>query len=223
MFVQQGIDRKFRPSWLLEAGSTAMDETLIERFYPRKADPEDWRRFHIFRRRRHEETEPNRPLLPDAEIEEAKKKEHPFGEIYEWVGRRDGAIIANAMTFIQRPDTPGYVERAKYLDWHCEVLSGCRRHKIGKQMLAKIYELMCAHGKALLTVGANEGDGHGFLERIGASKRSASIQSRVALDQVAWDIVFDWENVALKACPGARFVTFASQFPMTNCQFSCLF
>ena len=190
-----------------------MNEITITRFHPRKADPKDWLQYHIFRKERHEEAEPDRSLLPDFEIEETKKKEHPFGGIYEWVARGDGVIIANAVTFIQRPDTPGYTERAKYLGFYCEVLSGWRRQGIGKQMLGKIYELMCAHGKALLTVSSDEMDGHGFLKHIGASERSTSIQSRVALDQVAWNSILDWENVALKACPGGKFVTFASRIP----------
>ncbi len=100
-----------------------MNEITIARFYPRKAYPKDWLQYHIFRKERHEEAEPDRSLLPDSEIEETKKKEHPFGDIYEWVARGDGVIIANAVTFIQRPDTPGYTERARYL---ASIVRSCR-------------------------------------------------------------------------------------------------
>jgi len=96
---------------------------------------------------------------------------------------------------------------------YCEVLSSWRRQGIGKKMLARVHDLMRAHSKTLLTVSADEPDGHGFLQHIGASEKSTSTQSRLAMDQAPWEVISDWESVALAARPGANMITYATRIP----------
>ena len=51
-----------------------MNEITITRIDPRKADPKDWLQYHIFRKERHEEAEPDRSLLPDFRDRRDKKE-----------------------------------------------------------------------------------------------------------------------------------------------------
>jgi hypothetical protein len=94
-----------------------------------------------------------------------------------------------------------------------DVLPAWRRKGVGKELLEKIHGLMRVHGKSIVTSWAYEPDGHGFLRHIGAAIKSAARESRLVMDQAPWELLYEWENRALAARPGAKFGVYPDRIP----------
>src|SRR5262249_27000240 len=83
-----------------------------------------------------------------------------------WVASANGRIVASLSTYLPKPDSPHFAERARFLYAYASVLRPWRRRGLGKRLLTQVHELMCAHDKTLLTLSTHEAGGHGFLRHI---------------------------------------------------------
>jgi GNAT superfamily N-acetyltransferase len=188
-------------------------EVAIRPFDPLTATRSDWMAFHAYRRARYEEAQPDDPILTDEQVEEDERDPDPEGDSPHWVASADGRIVANLSTYLPKPDSPHFAERARFLHAYGSVLSPWRRRGLGRRLLAQLHELMCAHEKTLLTVSTHEPDGHGFLRHIGAAEKMRSVENRLGVDGLDWTLLDRWEAAALRALPGGEFVIYGPRVP----------
>lgn len=194
-------------------GQKAETEVAIRPFDPLTAARVDWTAFHVYRRARHEEAQPGDPILTDEQVEEDERDPDPEGDSPHWVASANGRIVANLSTYLPKPDSPHFAERARFLHAYGSVLRPWRRRGLGRRLLAQLHELMCAHGKTLLTLSTHEPDGHGFLRHIGAAEKMRSVENRLRMSGLDWTMLDHWEAATLRALPGGEFVSYGPRVP----------
>ncbi len=181
-------------------------------FAPRLASEREWAMYHRFRRVRHQERDPDDPLLDDRTTEKLMRRRDPeweslyFAAIEEeapdallgWVGidvTREGALTH---------ETNGHMAWADV-----EILAPHRRQGIGRTLLAKAVEIARERGRTLLVGGTKEADGRGFIEAMGGQVAQRWRESRLHLDQVDWDMIERWVEEGQTRSPNTtlRFFT----------------
>jgi GNAT superfamily N-acetyltransferase len=188
---------------LLAAPQSGADVMLFDAMTACRAH---WDRFHAYRRARHQEVRPDDPLLSDQEVEEDERDHDPHWDSLHWVAVHQGGIVGSAYSYLQRPDSPGFAEGARFLHASGAVLRPWRGQGIGTRLLAEVHGLMLAHAKSTLTLSTEEPDGHGFLRHIGANEKTRGFENRLLIEEVDWAAAERWETAALASLPGAAFV-----------------
>lgn len=184
-------------------------------FVPERASDEDWRRYHVFRRRAHDETRPGEPVEPDDIAQALMRKPNRFAWEHHWLVGRDGELVSELEAETPRPESPEY-ETNRHLLWAWGwVLEPYRRQGIGRAWLPKALELMDEHGCTVLTMGTHHADGHAFMRWLGAEPRLRERESRLDLRQVDWGMVEGWVRDAEAASPGARIELYRGRLPDT--------
>ncbi len=182
-------------------------------FDPHTAPPELWAQRHVFRRARHAQSGADELPPSDAWFEAIERQPSDFGRNVHWVTRAEGLIVGIVYAFLPNPEQPDIQAALPHLYADGFVLKEWRRRGIGRRLLAEIHGLMTAHGKTLLTLSADEADGHAFLRAIGADERLRSVDSRLALDAVDWTMVEDWHAAMHRALPGLTETIHAGEVP----------
>jgi len=155
-----------------------------------KATEIEWLMYHTFRKIRHEETQPNIPVVADKSLEETLKipptrleikrfnvfeKPDPktqIGEVYfSWF--RDGTDRNTAMV-------------------NMSVLESHRHKGIGIQLFKKIAELAKEFKKTRIIFQSTEDEGMKVVEHANAVKISEQEQFRLNMQEVNWDVVNKW-------------------------------
>jgi GNAT superfamily N-acetyltransferase/L-amino acid N-acyltransferase YncA len=170
------------------------------------ANQAQWNQFHAYRRARHAESRPGDPLLSDQDIEDDERDPDPYADHLRWVAAHHNRIVGNVETYLLRPSSPDFAERARFLHAYGAVLRPWRGRGIGTKLVAQVHGLMLAHAKTILTLSAQEPDGHGFLRHIGASEKTRGFEKRLLIEQVDWAAVERRETAALASLPGSSFV-----------------
>jgi GNAT superfamily N-acetyltransferase len=164
-------------------------------FEPKTASPEQWAMYHVFRRRRHEETYPEDPLRDDEAAEKLMKRRDP-----EWEALYFGAVERGAsdrligwLAFGLARESALAYETNSHMAWvEIAVLAPHRRQGVGLALLAKAAEVARGRDRPLLIGGTDEEDGRGFIETLGAKVALTWRENRLVLDQVDWDMVEEW-------------------------------
>ncbi|MFQ5919967.1 MAG: GNAT family N-acetyltransferase [Thermoplasmata archaeon] len=171
-----------------------MDISLIP-FDPQTASREEWARFHVFRRIRHEEENPGDPVSEDARSETWMRRGHPEMEQIRWAALpADGPdeVIGWLYFAVYRKDAPSYAERQGEAQVRVEVLVPHRRRGVGRVLLQKAAELARDRNVSLLIGPSDEPDGFAFVDAIGAQVARRERDSRLYLDQMDWQMVEEW-------------------------------
>jgi GNAT superfamily N-acetyltransferase len=156
------------------------------------ARPDFWKRYHVFRRLRNEESRPDDPMRPDELEERWLKRESPFDFRYTYELAEDGVVKGLVWGSTSRPGNPGY-ESSKHLFWAgLYVRPDARRQRIGSSLLPVLMQLMDGHGCTVLGIGAEEASGHAFLQWMGAEARFSGAENRLKLADVDWTMVDRW-------------------------------
>ncbi len=171
-----------------------MDVHIVP-FDPKAASTEEWRRFHAYRRLRHQETDPDDPLASDWTVEAWMRHEHPDWESVHYAvlgpGRED-VQIGEVYLEVSRPGRPPH-ELNKHLAWAgVELLRPHRRRGIGRTMLAEVLELSRSRGRSAIQTWAEEDDGKAVVEAIGAKVVQHRLENRLPWDRVDWAMVERW-------------------------------
>src|SRR5258708_25600737 len=146
-------------------------ELIPARIDFKTAGPDFWRRYHVYRRLRHDESRPDDPMRPD-EIEEKKlKRDSPFDFEYHYEITKDGVLLSWFSGSTLRPGTPEY-ESSGHLFWaDIFVRPDHRRKGIGSSWAAQIVELMDVHGCTKVGFSTEEAPRHAFLKSLGAEAK----------------------------------------------------
>jgi GNAT superfamily N-acetyltransferase len=182
-------------------------------FVPPEASPEDWGRYHAFRRRQQAESRPEEPLTPDAAAERLMLRRNPRKEEHRWQVTRGEEIVSVLEADAVRPESPEY-ETNRHLLWAAAyVLAGHRGHGIGRGWLPTVIDLMDRHGATVLSTAADTDPGHTFLRALGAEPKLVERQSRLDLGQVDWDMVAGWVRDGAAASPRSELALYPSRLP----------
>lgn len=179
-------------------------EVEITPFKPQTASSESWAAFHAYRRQRHEEQEPDDPLMEDRNVETYMKRPRPNTRILRFAvhpAETPQSIIGWIYFEVFREESPSY-ENNKHMAWiNIELLAPYRKRGIGKQMLAEVAELTRSHGRSLVVGGTDEEDGKGFIKAIGAQVAISGRESRLRLEEVDWEMVGRWISEGTERSP----------------------
>ena len=164
-------------------------------FDAKAATREDWRRYHAYRRLRHEETDPGDPLAGDGTVEAWMRHDHPHWESLHLAvlepGRPDVQVGEVSLEF-SRPGAPPH-EMNKDLAWAgVELLRPHRRHGIGRAMLAAVAEFSESRGRSAIQSWAEEDDGRAVATAVGARVVQKRYENRLDLGRVDWAMVAQW-------------------------------
>ncbi|MFQ6013525.1 MAG: GNAT family N-acetyltransferase [Thermoplasmata archaeon] len=180
-----------------------MDVSLVP-FDPRQASREEWARFHVFRRLRHEEENPGDPLTDDSTDETWMRRGDPEAEEIRFAAIQSGEpeeVIGWLYFSVYREGSPTYATREKEARVSVQVLQPYRRRGVGRMLLAKAAELARERGKSLVIGGTQEADGFAFVEAIGAQVGQRNRESRLHMDRVDWEMVERWAEEGPRRSP----------------------
>ncbi len=169
--------------------------TVIVPFEPGRASRQEWARFHAYRRTRHQETEPEDPLLDDETVETMMKQSDPMTDFHRFaviVEQAPGPQVGFLEFEVFKEGSPTY-DKNPHLAWMTlAVLAPYRRRGIGTALLAKSAELARGFGKSTLATYTHEPDGKAFLERVGFAAVQTRRENRLQLDRLDWRMVEGW-------------------------------
>jgi GNAT superfamily N-acetyltransferase len=188
------------------------DLRLIE-VDPKRAGPEFWRRYHAFRRLRHEETRPEDPIRPDDIDETRMRRDDPFEIHYYYEIERDGVMLSWLSAVTVTPGSPGYDSNKHIFEAGWSVHRDHRRQGIGQKWFPLVLDLMDRHGCTVFSTGADEDSGHAFLKWLGADAKQVETENRLKLSEVDWAMVRDWVDEGLRRSPQTRLEVYDGGIP----------
>src|SRR3970282_1257143 len=149
-----------------------MDIHIVS-FDPQTASREEWRRFHVYRRARHIETDPHVDW-PRLAVLDANRPNVQMGEIsFE----------------CSRPGTPTHETNAHLGFSWLRIPKAYRRQGLGSRLLPKVVELAREHGRTIVHSWCEEVDGKAFAAAIGAKVVQQRRENRLNLEKVDWAMV----------------------------------
>ena len=180
---------------------------------PARAASDFWSRYHVLRRLRHAEMDPDDPLEPDEVAEARMKKRSPFDEPHYFEMSREGVMISLLYLENPTPTNPEY-ETNKHLVWgDIYVLPDHRRRGIATSWLPVIVGLMREKGATVFSVTANRDSGFRFLESLGAEAKLKEVESRLKLAEVDWPMMRRWVEEGAKRSASTRLVVYDGPLP----------
>lgn len=180
---------------------------------PKRAGPEFWRRYHAYRRLRHEETRPDDPIRPDDVDEKRMRRDDPFETRYYYEITRDGMMLSWFSALTPTPGSPGYESNKHIFEAYWSVHPDHRRQGIGGSWLPLLVELMDRHRCTVLSTGADEDSGHAFMKWLGAEAKQVETKNRLKLSEVDWAMVRRWADDGPKRSPQTRLEVYEGGVP----------
>ncbi|MFQ5920319.1 MAG: GNAT family N-acetyltransferase, partial [Thermoplasmata archaeon] len=172
-----------------------MVDIKVVPFDPKRATRGEWAAYHRYRRARHQETDPNDPILADATAEAHERTpDTAWKEIRsaildaerpeEWIGWQDYEIA--------HPDGPSFEENKHILWLWISLLPSYRKRGIGRLLLRRAARYAREHDKSLVISYSEEADGLAFWRAVGAQDAQRTRQSRLKLETMDWAMVEQW-------------------------------
>jgi GNAT superfamily N-acetyltransferase len=179
----------------------------------KSAGSDFWKRYHVYRRLRHEESRPGDPLRPD-DIEELRlKKDNPFDIEYRYELVQDRDLVSLFSAGTPKPGAPAYEANRHLFSADLYVRPDHRRKRIGASWLPLMLETMDRHGCTLASIGTEEDSGHAFLKWLGAEARLTSAENRLKFADVDWKMVQRWIDEGLRRSPHTKLEIYEGHLP----------
>jgi RimJ/RimL family protein N-acetyltransferase len=186
----------------------------IVSFDPLTAGRLDWERFHTYRHARRAESDPDEPVISDAEVEEEERQPHPHVIRLRWLAIDEGRLVGSSVAILPTQESPGYAERARFLNAFGNVLGGMRRRGVGTRLISQVHAVMCECAQTTLTMMTYEADGHAFLRRIGAQQKISNIENRLRYDRLDEARLATWEEAAMASHQGLALEAYRGRVPL---------
>lgn len=176
----------------------------IAPFNPQSATREEWDRYHVYRRLRHEEQNPGDPITGDTNAEALLKRPDPMGDSLRFVVVEEGKpeIQIGWIEFeVLKEGSPSYEGNEQLAIAEIALLESHRRHGVGRRLLAKVSELATKHGKSKLIGFSSEEDGKTFARALGAEVALEGMENRLQMDEIDWEMVETWAREGPERSP----------------------
>jgi len=181
-----------------------MDAHIVP-FDPRTASREAWAAYHRFRRIRHEERDPGDPLHDDATVESLMSRPDPIADVSLFAALSpDGELAGFLEVELFKEGTPDDAENPNLSWFWASVLAPRRRQGIGRAFLGLAADIARRRGKTILSAGADELSGIGFLKHLDGRFVQRRRENRLRLEQVDWGLVRRWVDEGASRSPGTR-------------------
>ena len=169
-------------------------------FNVESASEQDWKKFHIFRRKRHEEAQPNDPVVPDQDYQKILLIPPTRTKVLRFnVFESNNPDLQVADIYFSYFTSGHDMDTAMV---NLGVLANHRHKGIGFKLYCKILELAKEFGKSRIMLQSIEEEGMKAIEHFGAEKISDKEQFRLAIEDINWQVVDKWleqtENIANK-------------------------
>jgi mycothiol synthase len=172
-----------------------------------------WKRYHVYRRLRHNESRPDDPLRPDEIEEQRLKRDSPFDLEYRFEIAENGVLLSWFSGSTAKPGTPAY-ESNKHLFWaDLYVRRDHRRRRLGASWVPVMIDLMDRHGCTLAGMGTEEDSGHAFLKWLGAKPGLSSAENRLKLADVDWSMAQQWIDEGRRRSPQTKLEFYEGRLP----------
>ena len=180
---------------------------------PRTASRDFWKRFHVLRRLRHAELDPDDPLEPDDVVEGQMKRPNPFDQHLYFEMCRDGEMLSWMSAEHTLPASPEH-ETNKHLFWaNVYVREDHRRRGIATRWLSVVAEKMDELGCTVLGMNAERDSAHAFMKWLGAQPKLSEIESRLKLDEVDWAMMRSWVEEGARRSPQTEVQIYDGELP----------
>lgn len=186
---------------------------LIRSFDPAIASPEDWQRYHAYRRLRAREDAPEEPVQSDDEFEHDLHRRQPFVVHRRFIALCDGEIAGNLGVGMRREGTPEYASFAPFVDVWGGVRIASRRQGAARALLRPLLALMQAEDRHTATFRTRDDAGHAFLQAIGAAQKHRAVENRMPFDGIDWDALARWRAPVDAPDSGLRWEVHAGRVP----------
>lgn len=191
---------------------------MVNELVPIEVDPNSagrdfWRRYHVYRRERQEESRPGDPVRPDGIEEAGMRAGRKFEFAHRYEVHRDGQMLSWFEGSGLQADDPGYEQNRRFMTAYWSVHRDHRRQGLGRAWLPLLLELMDRHGRTVVTISTDEEPGHAFLRWMGAHAKNGDAESRLQLDQVAWAMVSRWIEDGPRRSPSTRLEIYDGRIP----------
>jgi GNAT superfamily N-acetyltransferase len=186
---------------------------VMSELVPHRASPDEWRRYHVFRRRQLREWRPEDPIPPDDVAELRLRRGDPTKLERYWQATVGGETVSLLETEATRPGTPEYETSRHLLYATAYVLRSHRGRGVGRAWIPTILALMDGLGATVLTSAAEDDSGRAFLGGLGAEPRMSERRSRLDLRRVDWDMVERWVREGEERSPAARLEVYPNRVP----------
>ncbi len=175
-------------------------------FDPETASRDEWARYHAYRRLRHEETDPDDPMIDDASLETLWKRPDPqFKTLRFAVIEPDPpeTQIGYVEFSVFKEDAPSYEGNEHLAQVNITLLEPHRRRGLGRELLEKVAELGEVHDKSRLIGSSDEEDGKAFARALGAEVALEGMENRLGLEGVEWGMVEGWTAEGPERAPSS--------------------
>ena len=167
-----------------------MIDLEISLFNPTTASENDWKKYHTFRKLRHDETSPNLPTVSNTSYEETLKQ----------TPQRLNILRFNVFEKNNLDTQIGEIYFSYYKDGtdpdacmvNISVASSHRHHGIGVQLLKKLADLAKENNKTRIVFQSTEEEGMKVIEHFNAQKISEQEQFRLKLAETNWEVINNW-------------------------------
>lgn len=176
------------------------------RFEPKEASPEQWARFHAFRRRRHDESNAEEPFWSDEVNQMDLSRDDPQEIRPRLVADTGEEILAEASLQIPRPGSPGFESNQGIIYFQLYVLEQERGRGLGRSFLQPIAGLAREHGCRIIGTESQEPIGEAAARSLGMEPRFAERKSRLDLGALDWAMVEGWAENGARRNPGLELV-----------------
>jgi GNAT superfamily N-acetyltransferase len=191
-----------------------MANELIPREVDLNSAGEDfWRRYHVFRRARHDEVRPDDPIFPDDVERMRVLSDQTFEINHAFEVIDDGQMVSWFRSAVTKPGAPGYEANSYYLWCTFSVLAPYRRRGIGRSHLPLLLEVMERDGCRTVTMESEEESGHAFLGWLGAEKKSEGAENRLHIPEVDWPTMRRWIDEGEKRSPETKLEIYDDHIP----------
>ena len=171
------------------------------RFDPQTASREEWSRYHAFRRQRQVEAGQGEPIGPDR-LSEIELIRGDTASITDVLWTDDGSAVSSvAMFWSPRPGAEGYESNRGILWFELYVLNAHRREGIARTYLPALLEVAERNEGKVISVTAEDPDGHAAVKAFGFTKKSDEIHSVLDLAEVDWQEVERWAEDGPRRSP----------------------
>jgi len=143
------------------------------------------------------------------------RRHHPVGRgvVDHGAVGAHGEFIGSLSASFRREGTPGHEAFAPFLEAWGGVLRPHRRRGVASTLLRALLALMEMHCKSVATIKTHLPDGHAFLQAIGAVEKHRSVENRMPLAGLDWQMLARWRADGFAPAHGLRAEVHAGRVP----------
>lgn len=190
--------------------NVCVDATMIRfvKFDVLNATENEWKDFHQYRRKFHEEDTPEDPIMTDqAAVEDLKGQAAALKLEISLFAIKDEKIIGFFYYAFFSESSASYVGNEKVVFFNIDLLKKYRRQGIGSAALKKIVDSTAKENKSIFICDSHIQETKKFYSAIGAEIANPEVENRLKFSEINWSMVKAWIKEAETKNPETKIMT----------------